>query len=97
MMVNNEALNGSIIASLTQTLHQAIGSMKVIPRLVERVVSEEMWQKYIQKPTGKVIEHASFRELVEAPLLDGLGTSVEELKQIRDQLDELIRLIECSV
>lgn len=93
MMVNNEALNGSIIASLTQT----IGSMKVIPRLVERVVSEEMWQKYIQKPTGKVIEHASFRELVEAPLLDGLGTSVEELKQIRDQLDELIRLIECSV
>lgn len=90
--INVPVRNGNIIHNLTQSLQGVIGNMKVIPPLIERVIDEEMFTIYKEKCTGAEITHSSFRCFLEAPLLKGAGVSLEQLRVVRDAIDEMIRL-----
>lgn len=73
---------GMIINSAAQAMSSGIADLETFPLLVVRIVKEEMWrQRAIPQRRWELSkEFTHFEEFVEAQPLDGLGTTVADLK-----------------
>jgi hypothetical protein len=91
-MINTIA-NGNIIHSLSQNIASGITGLSIVPRQVTRIIKEDMWKRYVVKPTGEEVTYNNFREFLETPLPKGLGISVDDLKRLCGNDPELLTSI----
>jgi hypothetical protein len=63
-----------------------------IPGILRQLVSLEVWQGYDWQ--GKTVTFSSFREFVEAPPPEGLGSTIEELVRLCQRYPEIAELVD---
>jgi hypothetical protein len=99
MMTAPDPLRGNahLVDALGSALRSGEHGLSTVPGLLERVLTEGSWRKFITK-RGEQVEHERFADFVTTPPLAGLGTTVEMLQRIIgdrvelvDRLDELMR------
>lgn len=81
---------GTLVDSLTQMLSSGEFNLDLMPKLILRIIDEEMWRQRAVPQKGWELsqEFASFEEFVTSAPLDGLNTSMQTIKDLcrRDQL-----------
>lgn len=97
MAVNVGVRNGNMIHNLSQSISTGIGNINVIPKMVEMILLEGMWKKYVVKATGQEVAYNGFKEFVESPIPIGLGTTVDVLKRLCGDDLNLLTLISEAV
>lgn len=66
-----------------------------IPGILRQLVSLKVWEGYDWK--GKTISFNTFREFVETPPPEGLGTTIDELVTLSKKYPEVVDLIDLTV
>lgn len=97
--MNTEITNGQLVKGVQATLGDADFSVSALPRFLKTVIEEEAWKRRIlpHSPNQELVEFKSFKEFVTTPLLQGLGTTVEHLKNICADDIEAQTLIDAAV
>lgn len=67
-------------------------SLGNIPGVLRQIISLQAWEGYSWR--GKTISFSSFREFVETPLPEGLGTTIEDLVSLCRRYPEIADLID---
>ena len=70
-------------------------SLGNIPGILRQLVSMRVWEGYIWK--GKTVSFGSFREFIETPPPEGLGTNIDELVRLCKKYPEVADLIDQTV
>jgi hypothetical protein len=79
------------------TLYRAIRdsqAVELVPKLVKRVIQDEMWREHRYEKTGETFTFKSFRTFVETHPPDGLGTKVESLFRLCVEDPEAMDIID---
>ncbi len=79
---DNLRLRGDIIQSLQRELIHGGHTLKAIPETISVIAEKDLWRERIEPQTGGVVTFESFEEFVTAPPLEGLGSSVRQLKHL---------------
>jgi hypothetical protein len=53
-----------------------------VPGLLKRLIKEDLWRRRTIEATGEIVEFDRFVDLVTAPPLEGLGTTVDLLRRV---------------
>jgi hypothetical protein len=90
--------NGAKVNLLSRSIKEGAASLDNIPTLIRQVIEEQMWREYLDEKTGELFRFDNFREFVETPPPDGLGTSVATLIRlcvddplVVDLIDEMVQ------
>jgi len=79
---DNLHLRGDIIQSLQRELIHGGHTLKAIPETISVIAEKDLWRERIEPQTGEAVTFESFEEFVTAPPLEGLGSSVRQLKHL---------------
>ena len=85
--------NHRIVELVRGTFTRASSGLENFPGLLKRVLKEDMWRERVVERTGEVVTFDSFQAFVEAPPLEGLGTTIENLLNLCQHDPELVSLI----
>jgi hypothetical protein len=90
--------NGQLINLLSSALRYGSSSLSDVPKLVKRVLQEEMWSSFVVEQTGEIAENQTFAEFVTRKPLEGLGSDVKTIQRMcaddaetLDLIDEVIQ------
>lgn len=90
MGVDEPAYHDSIVSSLRDALRDSVGGLKYLPDLLKRVLREEMWRDRLVQRTGERVTFDRFEAFVTTPPLEGLGATVQTLRNLcRDDPEAL--------
>ncbi len=89
-----EVYNGQLISSLSSALRYGSSSLSDVPKLVKRVLQDEMWRSFVIEQTGVVAENRSFAEFVTRKPLEGLGSDVKTIQRMCSDDAETLDLID---
>lgn len=73
--------NGQTIHSLTHSYTEGMAYLELVPKLVKKVLGEKMYQNFIVECNDKHASFKNFEEFVTAPIPEGMGTTVNQLRQ----------------
>lgn len=85
---------GSLTLSLQESLAEGKHGLDAVPKLIKRIIRDELWRSFYCKPVLAQIEFATFEKYVVDDLPTGLGTTVQMLKNICRDDDEALSLID---
>jgi hypothetical protein len=78
-----------LVDSLGSAIEDGELSLGQVPQILRKVLKEDAWQEFETK-MGKRVTYDRFEDFVEKPPLEGLGTTVETLRDIIANDPELI-------
>jgi hypothetical protein len=88
--VSNPSAAWQIANALQSAMAEGKHGLSAVPKLVIKIVNEELWREIYCQPTGKTVTFRSFAEFVCAPLPEGLGTDVRTIQNLcRDHTDAI--------
>lgn len=73
---------GNIINAAQQCLSRGSSTLSSLPKLIIRIIDEELWREIYIPSTKETVQFDSFVEFVTTGLPDGLGTTVELLQDL---------------
>lgn len=79
--VNRAAANNTYVESLGSSLNHGGAALITVPKLVIKVIETEAWREF-QPRVGSVRHHQRFEDFVTAAPLDGIGSTMEQLRDI---------------
>jgi hypothetical protein len=94
---NRDVLNGQLVRDVQQTLRDADWNLNDLPKFLKNIIQQEAWKRRVLPnplPGESHVEFQSFRRFVTDPLIKGLGTTVDHLKNICRDDDEAQDLID---
>jgi hypothetical protein len=68
--------------ALQQSLAEGEHGLTVVPKLVVKIVDEELWRAIYCGPTKTLVEFKSFAEFVTTSLPEGLGCTIKMIQNI---------------
>lgn len=80
-MEANPKANNTYVESLGSSLNHGGAALSTVPKLVIKVVETEAWREF-QPRMGPVRRHARFEDFVTAAPLDGIGSTVQQLRDV---------------
>jgi hypothetical protein len=82
--------NDNVISLLMEGLNTGEGTLEQFPKLLKRVLREDMWRERQMQANGRLARFERFEEFVATPPREGLGASVGVLKNLcRDDVEAL--------
>jgi len=93
----NDLKNGSFIADIQEMMRDTGFGLKQLPAHLEVVLSQGMWKHRIIQQTGEVAEFERFKDFVEAPLVAGLESDIEQIKRLCSNNDAITDLIDQAI
>ena len=87
---------GSLTLSLQESLAEGKHGLDAVPKLIKRIIRDELWRSFYCKPVLSQIEFSTFEKYVTDDLPTGLGTTVQMLKNICRDDDEALSLIDAA-
>jgi hypothetical protein len=85
-----------VIDALGSALADGETSLGQVPQLLRKVLENDAWKEF-ETQMGKHVTHSRFEDFVTTPPLDGLGTSMEFIKEIVSKDVELQMLLARSL
>jgi hypothetical protein len=90
--------NGTKVDMLSRSIREGAANLDNIPSLIRQIIEEQMWREHLHQETGELFRFDSFKEFVETPPPDGLGTTVATLIRLSvddplvvDLIDEIVQ------
>lgn len=83
-----------VIEYLQTVISANCAGLSDIPGLIKKVIEEELWRERLIASTKKLVYFMSFREFVEAPTPQGLGTDLKTLQKLCSADPAVIDLID---
>jgi hypothetical protein len=71
-----------IVSQLRRSLLGAERGLKSAPGMLRTVIEHEIWRKRVVEETGELVSFKSFEEFVQAPPLEGLGSTIRQVKNL---------------
>lgn len=92
-MANQKIVRDQVHDALYQTLQSSGHGLKLVPRLIKRAITEEVWKERLVHQTKKEIAgFASFQKYIEARPPEGLGATLDLIeKLIKDDEEMLVQ------
>lgn len=84
--------NTTIIKHTCRAFADGTGSLDNFPGLLRRVLTENMWREFLH-PNGEVIRYERFADFVTAGPPVGIGTTVEKVKAVIHDDNELVVMV----
>lgn len=81
-----------VIDALGSALADGETSLGQVPQLLRKVLENDAWKAFETK-MGKLVTYSRFEDFVSTPPLDGLGTSMEFIKEVVSKDIELQMLL----
>lgn len=69
------------VTSASQALDHGTGYLSNFPGLLRKIIELDAWRRFLH-PNGEIIEHARFSEFLTAKAPRGLGSTVEQVKSL---------------
>jgi hypothetical protein len=80
--MNQPVYNGQLVAGLMESVGGGKRDLTTIPKLVRKIIKEEMWKEFYIDRTKQFVKHDSFAAFVAAQPMEGLGINLDLLKRI---------------
>jgi hypothetical protein len=78
------------VSSLQHSLAEGAHGIDCVPKLIVRVIAENLWREFYCEPMQSEVRHESFERYVTDNLPTGLGTTIRFLKNLcRDDAEAL--------
>lgn len=71
-----------IVAQLRRSLYGASDGLRDVPEMLKSVIEHGLWQERVVEETGEVVTFERFEDFVTTPPLEGLGSTVRQLKHL---------------
>lgn len=71
-----------VVSSLQHSLADGTHGLSAVPKLLIRVIREELWREFYCEPMRSEVRHESFESYVTDDLPTGLGTTISMLKSL---------------
>ena len=71
-----------IVQALQDSLTDGKHGLSAVPKLITRIIAEEMWRSFWCAPLNRLAEHSSFESYVVDDLPTGLGVDIRTIKNI---------------
>lgn len=84
----------TVINALQRSLSNASFGLSNFPDLLKAILREDAWEERQLHQNGEIVPFRSFAEFVQAPLIRGLGSSVDQIKRLCSDDPEAIDLID---
>jgi len=79
-----------VVSSLQHSLAEGAHGIDCVPKLIVRVIRDELWREFYCEPMQSDVRHESFERYVTDNLPTGLGTTIRFLKNLcRDDVEAL--------
>ncbi len=78
----NDYLADSLINDLQQEIYRGEDTLSAIPKTLRIVIDRDLWRERVVQATGELVRFDRFEDFVTAPPLEGLGSSVRQLKHL---------------
>lgn len=92
--MSNPVKNGQTIHSLTYSYTEGSGSLSLVPDLLKKVLLGKMWEGFVVESNDRNASFETFQEFVIAPVPEGMGTTIEDVKRICSHRNDVITLID---
>jgi hypothetical protein len=88
--VSNPKTAWRVVSSLQHSLAEGAHGIDCVPKLIVRVIAENLWREFYCEPMQSEVRHESFERYVTDNLPTGLGTTIRFLKNLcRDDAEAL--------
>lgn len=87
--------NSMIVKELSRVIRHGGFSLKTIPEMIKKIIKEGIWR--IRIDTLEIIEFDTFDEFIAAPLPEGLGTTIDQIKALCSSDREVMQLIHAEL
>ena len=91
--MSNPIEHGQTIHSLTYSYTEGMASLSIVPDLLKRVLEDKRWISFIVASTGQRAGFKSFEEFVVTPIPNGMGTTIDEVRQVCRRRVDVLALI----
>lgn len=85
--------NGHLVSAGYHSLTKGAAGLDAFPQILEQILEQQMYRRFLHEGTGQVYENASFREFVESMPPKGLGTKRQTLERVCRQVPAVLALI----
>jgi hypothetical protein len=92
--MNRSKINSHYVYALTDLLRNSSGKHEQTLRFLKIVISDHMWKCLFVRELRRKVTFHLFEEFVQAPPPEGLGTSVQKLKELCAHNEHVAKLIE---
>ena len=87
--------NDSFVKALFGAIRHGMDSLEHAPGLIKKIITNNRWQRRMVEGRGwQIVEFNTFEEFVTTKTPDGLGTSVQRIKDACQHDDDAIKLID---
>jgi hypothetical protein len=90
--------SGLLVSHLNRALLGGLRDLKTVPKLLKRVIRDELWRDRVDPSSTRRYTFSEFAEFVDAPPPDGLATTEKQLRglcsedvEARALLDEVLQ------
>jgi hypothetical protein len=92
--VSNPKTAWRVVSSLQHSLAEGAHGIDCVPKLIVRVIAENLWCEFYCEPMQSEVRHESFERYVTDNLPTGLGTTIRFLKNLCRDDTEAIEAID---
>lgn len=88
--MSNPKQSWRVVHALETSIADGKSGLSAIPKLIVRIIDDEMWREFWCEPTLSMVEHDCFERFVTVDLPEGLGMELRTLKNLcRDDTSAL--------
>jgi len=95
--VSNPKTAWRVVSSLQHSLAEGAHGIDCVPKLIVRVIAENLWREFYCEPMQSEVRHESFERYVTDNLPTGLGTTIRFLKNLCRDDTEAIKAIDQAI
>ena len=89
----NEKQVDRIVNYLQSAINDSSQGLADVPRLIERIIREEIWRERFVAQIGETVRFDSFSDFVTSPPPDGLGVSLKNLYKFCSDSPQAVDLL----
>ena len=80
--MNATEQNGKLVISIERSLRDGEHGLKALPRLIKAAIKENAWHEYYSDTLRQVVQHETFESFITEEPPDGLGSTIEQIKDL---------------
>jgi hypothetical protein len=89
--------SGIVINGLMRSLRDGEAGLADVPKLIELIITDNMWRHFVVESTREDVEHKKFINFITDKPLRGLGTDEKMLKRICSDDISVVNMIDKAV
>lgn len=91
---SDQVKKGQTIHSLTYSYSEGVRNLSIVPDLLKKVLRGELWKGFIVESNDQKASFENFQKFVMAPIPEGMGTTIEDIKRICSHRNDVLDLID---